>query len=421
MKGVQAMLIACVTALCACASTSNVRSMSETQHTAYVPSEEEQWAIEQADKFHAELAEQGLLYRDGQVTSCLARIEGNLLSNSEQLQDTISLFILKSPTPNALALPNGRIYLNAGLFTPLESENQLAAIAAHEIAHVIQRHSTQAIISQKNKLIGSHILDFATGGFGLVYLGTYASIMSFSREQEQEADEEALILLEKSGYPKTALLQAFQALNRYSEFRHNKQSLYSSHPSFVSRMKRLEKIAGTANATTLEVTTREDEFNYIKAKMMESSLRMRLRNKEFNQALTIVEEADNHFPDSAKKDFFRGEVYYGFYKHPKISAKEYYWIQTGKYKADEETEEKFFSEMENNLSAAIKSYKLSIQADQPYAKALRRLGEIAEIQGQDQQALYYFNTYLKQLPDARDVLYVKRALNRLGQQSGDSQ
>ena len=414
------MLITCVVALCACTSTSNVKSMSETLHTAYVPSEEEQWAIEQADKFHAELTEQGLLYRNEQVTSCLTRIEGYLLSNSEQLQDTISLFILKSPTPNALALPNGRIYLNAGLFTPLQTEDQLAAIAAHEIAHVIRRHSIQAIISRKNKLVGSHILDFATGGFGLVYLGTYASIMSFSREQEMEADEEALILLEKSGYQKAALLQAFQSLNRYAGFRHNKQSLYSSHPSFVIRMKTLEKMAGIANATSREVTNREDEFNQIKAEMMESSLRIRLRNKEFNQALIIVEEADNYFPDSAKKDFFRGEVYYGFYKYPEISAKEYYWIQTGKHNTDVETEEKFFSDREANLSAAIENYQLSIQVDQPYAKALRRLGEIAEIQGQDQQAVYYFNTYLKQLPDAKDILYVKRALNRLGQQSGDS-
>lgn len=416
MKPVHGLLAACAIVLFACTSTSSVKDMNETLGSNYVPSEEEQWAIEQADLSHEEFVEQGLLYRSEQITTFLGRLEGRLLSKQQELQNVISLFILKSPSPNAIALPNGNIYLYAGLFTTIDTEDQLAAITAHEIAHVIQRHTVQAIISQKNKLIGSHIADFATGGLGLVYLGTYASIMNFSREQELEADTEALALLESSGYPQRALLDAFESMEEFPETKYAKHSIYSTHPSFAHRTRELGKVVDIKTVAGQKDANREDEFIRLKAKMMEDSLKIRLRDREFNHALTIVEEAAGFFPDNVKTNFYRGEVHYGFYFFPEISAREYHWIQTGEDEADEATKAKFVNDRTANLATAIEYYKSSIQTDQPYARAFRRLGEIAEIQGQTQQAVYYFETYLNHSPDARDRLYVERALERIGNQ-----
>ena len=404
----------------ACTTTSDVRSMNETLHTDYVPLEEEQWAVEQADLYHREFVEQGLLYSGEQLVAYLGRIESRLLFQQPELQDVIRLFVLKSPAPNAFALPNGNIYVHSGLFTTLETEDQLAAVASHEIAHVTQRHSVKAVISNKNKLVGSHIADFATGGFGLVYFGTLASIMQFSREQEAEADEVGLAILEDSGYQPRAMLEAFESLSKYPELKHVNRSIYSSHPSYQSRMKELSQLVEAKYRADKKAEKRDDEFVAIKARMMEDSLKTRLRNREYNLALTIVNEAGEYFDNAVKVEFYRGEVYSGFARYPEISAREYHWIQTGKDKPDKNTEEKFRQDQADNLSAAIRYYESSAQADPPYAKAFRRLGEIAEQQGRNQQALNYFAQYLVQSPNAKDRLYVEHAMERLGEQTGDS-
>ena len=393
--------------------------MNETLDTDYVPLEEEQWAIEQANLYHHEFTEQGLLYGDEAISAYLDEVESKLLSQHPAFQDFMRLFVLKSPSPNAFALPNGNIYIHAGLFTTLQSEDQFAAIAAHEVAHIIERHSVKAVISNKNKLIGSHIVDFATGGFGLVYFGTYASIMNYSREQEEEADEVGIALLSDSSYQPQAMLEAFQSLSNYPELKNVKNSVYSSHPSFKARIATLQAMVQATPALDKHGETQNPEFISVKARMMEDSLKTRLRNQEFNLALTIVDQADLFFDDAIKVKFYRGEVYRGFARFPEKAAREYHWIQTGKDKADKTTEEKFVKDQPANLAAAIQYYELSAHADPPYAKAFRRLGEIAQEQGHNQQALQYFTQYLELSPDARDRRYVEYAMDRLGKLIGD--
>lgn len=414
------LVIAILGLVAACATSTQVRSMGETANTAYLPSEEEQWAMEQAELYHREFVNQGLLYGDQELTAYLRRIESRLLTRHPAFQGAVALFVFKSPAPNAFALPNGNIYLHAGLFTTLESEDQLAAIAGHEIAHVTERHSVKAVIANKNKLIGSHIADFATGGFGLVYFGTLASIMHFSREQEAEADAVGLAFLSDSGYRPQAMLEAFESLDRNPELRHVKHSIYSSHPSVQSRIQALRSMVATASGDGGAAETRYEPFVAVKARMMEDSLKTRLRNREYNLAMTILDEAGHYFADAVKIDFYRGEVYRGFVQYPEIAAREYHWIQTGQDRQDKPSTEKFTRNRADNLDKAIRHYESSARADPPYAKAFRRLGEIAEEQGRRQQALDYFLQYLVHAPDARDRLYVERAIERLGEQTGDS-
>jgi len=394
--------------------------MTDNRNSEYVPLKEEQWAIEQADLYHREFVEQGLLYGDDKLKARLEHVESRLLQTQPEIRAVIQLFVLRSPALNAFAMPNGNIYVHAGLFTALQSEDQLAAITSHEIAHVTERHSVKAVISNKNKLIGSHIADVATGGFGFVYFDTYASIMNFSREQEAEADEVGLSLLVDSGYKPQAMLEIFQSISNYPELKHVKNSIYSSHPSYKSRIGALQSMLAPYRVSGDRGEIRDEEFIAIKARMMEDSLKTRLRNREYNLGLTIVNDADEFFADAVKVNFYRGEVYRGFAQFPKIAAREVYWIETGKDKADRATEEKFIQERAHNLDAAIRNYQLSAQAVPPYAKSFRRLGEIAEEQGRTEEALGYFERYLEQSPDAKDRSYVELALKRLRAQTGDS-
>jgi predicted Zn-dependent protease len=402
----------------ACATTSNVGTIDDSLRSDYVPLEEERWAKEQADKFHADFVERGLIYREAGIRAYLEQMEHRVLREKSDLQGHIRLYIVKAPVPNAFAMPNGNIYVHSGLFTTLETEDQLAAIVSHEIAHVTRRHALKAIISQKNTLIGAHIGDFATGGLGLVYFGAFAHIMRFSRAQESEADEVGLSLLADAGYQPAAMTEAFESLGKDPELKHVKNSIYSSHPSFQSRIVELDEMARAMRGISPAMETWSEDFVVLKATMMEDSMKIRLRNRQFNLAKSIADSASDYFSDQTAVNFYYGEVYRGFSRFPDDAAREEYWIETGKWKIDKDTQAKYLQQKEANLVRAVDYYRQAASADPPHTKSLRRLAEVAEEEGDYQGAVHYFSLYLESAPAANDRLYVERALERLDQPRG---
>jgi predicted Zn-dependent protease len=393
--------------------------MDESLRPDYVPLEEERWAKEQADIFHGDFTEQGLLYNEPEIRAYLEQLERRLLAERDDIQDEIVLYALRSPIPNAFAMPNGNIYVHAGLFTTLTTEDQLAAILSHEIAHVTRKHSVQAVIAQKNTLIGAHIGDFATGGLGLVYFGAFANIMHFSRSQEAEADEVGLEMLASAGYQPRALHEAFESLSKDPELKHVKQSIYSSHPSFKSRMEDIEALAARMPTSPAGMETLDETFVELKARMMEDSVNMRLRNRQFNLAKVIVDEAAGYFTDQTAINFYYGEVYRGFAAFVDDAAKEDYWLETGKEKLKKDIQDRYRQAAPANTELAIGYYRKAAEAEPPYPKALRRLGELMEKQGHSEQARDYYTRYLQASPEAVDRRYVERALERIGSIKGD--
>ncbi len=98
-------------------------------------------------------------------------------------------------TLNAFAVPGGHLYVYTGLIKYLDSEDQLAGVMGHEIAHAAERHSTQ----QMTKLYGLDALrQIATGNKDpgmLEQLALGLASLKFSRKHEAEADEQSVIYL----------------------------------------------------------------------------------------------------------------------------------------------------------------------------------------------------------------------------------
>jgi predicted Zn-dependent protease len=61
--------------------------------------------------------------------------------------------VARDPQPNAFALPNGSIYVTTGLMTLIDNESQLAAVLAHELTHVMRRHTYAANRSNRKKFL----------------------------------------------------------------------------------------------------------------------------------------------------------------------------------------------------------------------------------------------------------------------------
>ncbi len=156
--------------------------------------------------------------------------------------------VLRDPTVNAFALPNGSVYITTGLLALLENEAQLAGVVGHEMAHVYERHSYLENRSIRKKYVASEIIaavaDCVPGGYGLAGLAVAdvstlilaESVYGYSREKERQADRDGIIAMTAASYDPHAMAVAFQLLDqdRTLEYEPN-PTFYHDHPKLVER------------------------------------------------------------------------------------------------------------------------------------------------------------------------------------------
>ena len=153
--------------------------------------------------------------------------------------------VIEDETPNAFALPGGKVGVHTGLFKGVDNDDQLAAVMAHEVGHAIARHGSERISTQlllQAGLAGLGIVAGTEGGNQYVQMAATAAtlgiVLPFTRNQESEADEIGVILMAQAGYdPRQAvdLWRNFATLggDRPPEF-------LSTHPSPGNRIQRVQ-------------------------------------------------------------------------------------------------------------------------------------------------------------------------------------
>jgi hypothetical protein len=115
-------------------------------------------------------------------------------------------FVVNDKTANAFALANGTVVVNAGLFTVLDNEAQLAAVIGHEIAHATQEHTWRQMQYHKKKRIALAIGAAVAAAYGQTSLAdvltlTQAAIQNgYSRALENQADRVGLEYMVAAGY-----------------------------------------------------------------------------------------------------------------------------------------------------------------------------------------------------------------------------
>ncbi|MEL6494815.1 MAG: M48 family metalloprotease [Cyanobacteria bacterium J06623_7] len=152
--------------------------------------------------------------------------------------------IIEDPTPNAFALPGGKIFFHTGMLQLMDSEAELAGVLAHEVAHSVLSHSYKrigesALTGTATNLIGS-ILGREAGAVSNV--GNLLLSQKFSRDKEKQSDILGLRVLDAAGYSADGLYNVMAKLKRVSGGGAN---LLSSHPAPESRMRYLEELIQT--------------------------------------------------------------------------------------------------------------------------------------------------------------------------------
>ncbi|QAU22845.1 M48 family peptidase [Dyella sp. M7H15-1] len=175
-----------------------------------------------------------------------------LASNSAKPKDHFAFFIVKDPVINAFSAPGGYIGVNAGLIIITRSEDELAAVMAHEIGHITQNHLQRAYESVKKDTplmalvaLGAIAAGGAAGGqaAAAALLGGQGAIMqkeiNFTRKDEAEADRTGIMTLSKAGFDPNAMAGFFGRMEDVMSADSggiNVPSLLQDHPVTAQRI-----------------------------------------------------------------------------------------------------------------------------------------------------------------------------------------
>ena len=159
--------------------------------------------------------------------------------------------LFENDSPNAFALPGGKVGVNTGLFKVAKNDDQLAAVMGHEVAHAIARHGnermSQGILAQG----GAAAVGVASGGdraatISAVLAAQYLFTLPNSRTQESEADHIGLLYMAEAGYDPRAAVDLWR--NMEAAGAGGQLEWMSTHPSPGNRIKRLQELMPEALA-----------------------------------------------------------------------------------------------------------------------------------------------------------------------------
>jgi predicted Zn-dependent protease len=179
---------------------------------------------------HGEETKVNIPYAD----SCLREIHQRLTNAMGKSEYDYKITLLKSPEPNAFAIPGGQVFVYSGLIQFCETPEELAAVMAHEMGHVERRHTVNGLIKQIG--VGA-LLSYLGDGSGGVsqQIGEQMINGFFSREDEAEADDFALNLLEKARIRPAVLGEVFSRMKDEHGDMEGIMNLLSTHPELEQR------------------------------------------------------------------------------------------------------------------------------------------------------------------------------------------
>ncbi len=151
----------------------------------------------------------------------------------------VKVSVMCEETPNAFALPGGRIFLTSGLLTSLKSENGLAFVLGHEIGHVLHRDHLRGIARSLSFGIAAGVLGFQTVG-GFDSLNAFLQ-RAYDRHQETSADSYGLELLNKVYGHTHGAEELFAILAaKESKLERAVARIAYTHPPSKDRLRRIE-------------------------------------------------------------------------------------------------------------------------------------------------------------------------------------
>jgi beta-barrel assembly-enhancing protease len=393
--------------------------------------------LEQVRQLDKRFEDQGLVYREPQLNAYIDRLGRSLLKPEDQLENVAWQFrVMRNPVVNAIALPNGSIYVYTGLLARMENEAQLVGVLAHEIVHVRNRHTYLSYRSYRKKMLTINLLSIAgaysgMGGWGASVAAQFMlniSIIGYSRELEKEADLEGARLMAASPYDSKEMVAAFESLMRKYDVDLDSEPFYGSHPKTKDRIAYLnEWVSKSAPKRETESAglSKEDYMKNV-AEVTRHDIQLAIDAGMYRTAMALGKRLVAAQPELASNQAALADAYTALGpRAPEPLAEEK--SDQGKKEARKRRNKQTLQEEERTLAAipagqerqkancaeAEKFYRRAVELEPNYAPAWRGLGELFEKQSQWRQSVEAYRKYLELQPAAMDRLMILRRVNAL--------
>ena len=198
---------------------------------------DEEWQLGQ--QLAQEVASQVRLSNDASANAYLRSIGERLHAQTALANRPFTFHIVDDNDVNAFAIPGGHIYVNRGLIAQADHENMLASVVAHEMSHVLARHSIKQM-EKANAIntVGSILLGNA-GQLAQIagQIAAGGAMAKFSRTDEKEADDLGLELMSRAGYNPNGMVDMFEKLLALEKSQPGKVArFFSDHPGTQERI-----------------------------------------------------------------------------------------------------------------------------------------------------------------------------------------
>ena len=185
--------------------------------------------------------------------------------------------IVNTDVVNAFALPGGYIYVNRGIIEHADRMDELAGVMAHEIGHVVKRHSVKQMQQMDGANIGLVLTCALTNvcqsqaAQAAINVGGTLAFAKFSREDEAEADEQGSSYLVKAGISPQGMVSFFQKLVEMEQQSGGSAppAWFSDHPLTQDRIADIQNLINQLPPQTLGTLTDDTRaFHEFKARLM---------------------------------------------------------------------------------------------------------------------------------------------------------
>ena len=247
------------------------------------------------------------LVTDIEVVEYVSRIGEKIVATLDHSPFAYRFFVIRDPKINAFAVPGGYIYLHSGMLTRATTDDEVAGVLGHEIAHVHAHHMAR-------EQDATHLMNYATL-FGLLLsivnpaigagavAANAAAQLKYRREFEQEADYLGAGYMRKAGFDPNGMLDFFKKMADEQRLASASTPPYLlSHPLTDERLTHLESVLRTQQwAATPRAAT--------SAELERVQVLLRAQTELPNDVLTIYRRRVDEQPDDAHARYLLGVAF----------------------------------------------------------------------------------------------------------------
>jgi predicted Zn-dependent protease len=208
------------------------------------------------------------IYSNDQLTRYVNLVGKALAANAGRPEIDFHFAVLDIEKINAYSAPGGYIFVTRGAVRQMQDESEMAAVIAHEIAHITEKHIVNEFkIKAEDDSTVSGVTRFV-GGSGDSARVAFAQAVDkamnvlletgFKQQDEFGADNVATLLLTQTGYDPGALLRYLKRIKKVTEVNANKKT--TTHPATEERLKKLQDLLETEGLTEIGLPRGQKRF-----------------------------------------------------------------------------------------------------------------------------------------------------------------